>query len=125
MDELIEGYRKFRAEIWPAERARYEPLAHWGQSPEAMVIACSDSRGETTGAGDCAEMAPRAELGQTRASAATAIDEPTRKDTAAAPNTRRHVCVCWACGSRKGVTCVTTELDMCPDYLNGRGFAMK
>ena len=44
MDPLIEGYRRFRAETWPAERARYEALAHWGQSPEAMVIACSDSR---------------------------------------------------------------------------------
>jgi carbonic anhydrase len=44
MDPLIEGYRKFRSETWPAERARYEALAHWGQSPETMVIACSDSR---------------------------------------------------------------------------------
>ena len=44
MDPLIEGYRKFRAEIWPVERARYEALAHWGQSPDTMVIACSDSR---------------------------------------------------------------------------------
>jgi carbonic anhydrase len=44
MDPLIEGYRKFRAETWPAERARYEALAHWGQAPEIMVIACSDSR---------------------------------------------------------------------------------
>ncbi len=44
MDPLIEGYRKFRAETWPAERARYEALAHWGQSPDTMVIACSDSR---------------------------------------------------------------------------------
>src|SRR5271170_7087192 len=44
VDPLIEGYRRFRAEIWPAERARYEALAHWGQSPETMVIACSDSR---------------------------------------------------------------------------------
>ena len=44
LDPLIEGYRKFRADVWPAERARYEALAHWGQSPEAMVIACSDSR---------------------------------------------------------------------------------
>src|ERR1700732_2711404 len=44
MDPLIEGYRRFRADIWPAERARYEALAHWGQSPEAMVVACSDSR---------------------------------------------------------------------------------
>ena len=44
MDPLIEGYRKFRAEIWPDERARYEALAHWGQSPDTMIIACSDSR---------------------------------------------------------------------------------
>ena len=44
MDDLIEGYRKFRADIWPAERARYEALAHWGQSPETMILACSDSR---------------------------------------------------------------------------------
>jgi carbonic anhydrase len=46
MDDLIEGYRRFRAQIWPAERARYEALAHWGQSPETMVIACSDSRAD-------------------------------------------------------------------------------
>ena len=44
MDPLIEGYRRFRADVWPAEKARYEALANWGQSPEAMVIACSDSR---------------------------------------------------------------------------------
>ena len=44
MDDLIEGYRKFRSEIWPAERARYEALAHWGQSPQTMILACSDSR---------------------------------------------------------------------------------
>ena len=44
VDPLIEGYKKFRAETWPHERARYEALAHWGQSPETMVIACSDSR---------------------------------------------------------------------------------
>jgi carbonic anhydrase len=44
MDPLLEGYRRFRAEIWPAERARYEALAHWGQSPQTMVVACSDSR---------------------------------------------------------------------------------
>lgn len=44
MDPLIEGYRKFRAETWPSERARYEALARWGQSPETLIIACSDSR---------------------------------------------------------------------------------
>ncbi len=44
MDPLLDGYRRFRAEIWPAERARYEALARWGQAPETMVISCSDSR---------------------------------------------------------------------------------
>ncbi|GAA0586271.1 carbonic anhydrase [Craurococcus roseus] len=44
MDSLIEGYRRFREEVWPAERARYEALAKRGQRPETLVIACSDSR---------------------------------------------------------------------------------
>jgi carbonic anhydrase len=44
MDPLIEGHRRFRAETWPTERARYEELAHRGQRPSTMVIACSDSR---------------------------------------------------------------------------------
>jgi carbonic anhydrase len=44
MDELIAGYRRFRAETWPRERARFEDLAATGQRPHTMVIACSDSR---------------------------------------------------------------------------------
>ncbi len=44
MDSLIEGYRRFRAEVWPTERARYERLAAQGQRPQTLVIACSDSR---------------------------------------------------------------------------------
>jgi carbonic anhydrase len=44
MDRLIDGYRRFRAEVWPAERDRYEALAVHGQSPHTLVIACSDSR---------------------------------------------------------------------------------
>ena len=44
MDRLLDGYRRFRSEIWPAERARYEALAKWGQRPDALVVACSDSR---------------------------------------------------------------------------------
>jgi carbonic anhydrase len=44
MDRLIEGYRHFRAETWPAERRRYENLSTRGQSPETLVVACSDSR---------------------------------------------------------------------------------
>ncbi|MDE2514525.1 MAG: carbonic anhydrase [Rhodospirillales bacterium] len=44
MDYLIEGYRRFRETEWPARRARFEELARDGQSPRALVIACSDSR---------------------------------------------------------------------------------
>jgi carbonic anhydrase len=44
MDRLIAGYRRFRSEVWPDQRARYEALATAGQNPETMVIACSDSR---------------------------------------------------------------------------------
>jgi carbonic anhydrase len=44
MDRLLEGYRRFRETVWPAERARYAALARHGQEPEALVIACSDSR---------------------------------------------------------------------------------
>lgn len=43
MDSLIDGYRRFRIEVWPFARARYEGLAK-GQTPETLVIACSDSR---------------------------------------------------------------------------------
>ena len=44
MDRLIEGYRRFRAEVWPGQKARYEALSSDGQKPETLVIACSDSR---------------------------------------------------------------------------------
>jgi carbonic anhydrase len=46
LDRLLEGYRRFRAETWPNERARYRALARQGQSPETLVIACSDSRAD-------------------------------------------------------------------------------
>jgi carbonic anhydrase len=44
MDDLIAGYRRFRAGTWPAERNRFEELSRRGQQPRALVIACSDSR---------------------------------------------------------------------------------
>lgn len=44
MNRLLDGYRRFRTDIWPSERARYQELSRDGQSPETLVIACSDSR---------------------------------------------------------------------------------
>jgi carbonic anhydrase len=44
MDDLISGYRRFRASTWQAERSRFEALSRLGQRPRALVIACSDSR---------------------------------------------------------------------------------
>jgi carbonic anhydrase len=44
MERLLEGYRKFRATTWPAESERYRALAVDGQTPETLVVACSDSR---------------------------------------------------------------------------------
>jgi carbonic anhydrase len=44
MDDLIAGYRRFRAGTWRSERSRFEELSRLGQKPRALVIACSDSR---------------------------------------------------------------------------------
>jgi len=44
MDNLIAGYRRFRASTWQNERSRFEELSRLGQRPRALVIACSDSR---------------------------------------------------------------------------------
>ena len=44
MDSLLAGYRRFRAGVWPGQRAEYEALAQAGQAPVAAVVACADSR---------------------------------------------------------------------------------
>lgn len=44
MDAFIAGYRRFREGAWPERRRLFEQLAEQGQSPRALVIACSDSR---------------------------------------------------------------------------------
>lgn len=44
MDDLINGYRRFRSGTWQSERARFEELSRLGQRPRTLVIACSDSR---------------------------------------------------------------------------------
>lgn len=48
MQQLIDGYRTFRGERWPAERQRYLDLAEHGQKPQTLVITCSDSRSDPT-----------------------------------------------------------------------------
>ncbi len=44
MDRLLDGYLRFRRTVWPAERDRYRSLARGGQRPQALIVACSDSR---------------------------------------------------------------------------------
>ena len=41
---LFDGYNAFRTSRLPTEQTRYRALAESGQSPEIMVIGCSDSR---------------------------------------------------------------------------------
>ena len=42
---LLEGYRRFRANRYESEQGRWRQLAE-GQSPRAIVIACCDSRAD-------------------------------------------------------------------------------
>jgi carbonic anhydrase len=41
---LLDGYRAFMDERYARESGRYKTLAHGGQSPRVMIIACCDSR---------------------------------------------------------------------------------
>lgn len=45
MQQLIEGYRRFREKDWTRERERWAELAE-GQSPQVMILACADSRSD-------------------------------------------------------------------------------
>lgn len=44
VDQLVEGYRKFRRSRFRSYRKLYETLAQKGQKPGVLMIACSDSR---------------------------------------------------------------------------------
>jgi carbonic anhydrase len=44
MEELIDGYRRYRTQRWPELRALHRKLAERGQRPRTAVIACCDSR---------------------------------------------------------------------------------
>src|SRR5918912_2487005 len=43
MQQLIDGYRRFREKDWARERERWSELAE-GQSPRVMILSCADSR---------------------------------------------------------------------------------
>lgn len=45
MQNLLEGYRQFRAARWPKERELFAELAK-GQAPRYLVISCCDSRAD-------------------------------------------------------------------------------
>ncbi|MGI4877134.1 MAG: carbonic anhydrase [Janthinobacterium lividum] len=47
-DALLDGYRRFRAGPYNDQRARFDALAHIGQAPKIMIIACADSRVDPT-----------------------------------------------------------------------------
>jgi len=44
MDKLIAGYRRFRANTYPSNQKLYEELATKGQTPDTMIVGCSDAR---------------------------------------------------------------------------------
>ncbi len=44
--ELLNGYRTFRASNFRRQKSLYEDLGRSGQAPEVMLIACADSRVE-------------------------------------------------------------------------------
>jgi carbonic anhydrase len=41
---LIEGYQRFRNTAYRDQKDRFDALAHEGQAPPVMIIACCDSR---------------------------------------------------------------------------------
>jgi carbonic anhydrase len=43
MTSLLAGYRRFRRDVYPVQKARFERMAH-SQHPHTLFITCSDSR---------------------------------------------------------------------------------
>lgn len=43
MEKLLEGFRRYKAEVYPQQHDLFQELA-WQQKPDTLFIACSDSR---------------------------------------------------------------------------------
>ena len=44
IENLIQGYQKFRKQYFSDSNSAFEDLVRWGQKPKILIIACSDSR---------------------------------------------------------------------------------
>ncbi|MEP0391456.1 MAG: carbonic anhydrase [Erythrobacter sp.] len=42
--KLLDGYRRFREDTYPRQKARFDKTVAEGQRPKLMIIGCSDSR---------------------------------------------------------------------------------
>ncbi len=82
--DLVSGYHRFRNQDWARQRGRWAELSE-GQSPQVMVIACSDSRvdpaqifdaspGEIFSVRNIANLVPPFELGGGRHGVSAALE---------------------------------------------------
>ncbi|MFF8798605.1 MULTISPECIES: carbonic anhydrase [unclassified Methylobacterium] len=44
MDDIIQGISNFRGRVFPGQQQMYQRLVRDGQQPQALIIACADSR---------------------------------------------------------------------------------
>jgi carbonic anhydrase len=51
---LIEGFQRFRERHFAEDRARFQDLVQFGQTPKTLVVACCDSRVDPALVLDCA-----------------------------------------------------------------------
>lgn len=54
LQQLIEGFQRFRERHFAEDAARFQELVQFGQTPRALVVACCDSRVDPALVLDCA-----------------------------------------------------------------------